>query len=96
MQAMGFPAFARGRCVYDSCHRQRVIEIDTSVEVGGVAIHSGDFIIADDDGIVIVPQQREQEVLQAAWNKVHAENVTRDAIKNGMGAVEAYEKYGVL
>jgi 4-hydroxy-4-methyl-2-oxoglutarate aldolase len=96
MKAMGFPAFARARSVYDSCHRQRIIEIDTRVEVGGVAIHSGDFIIADEDGIVIVPHEREQEVLQAAWEKVHAENVTRDAIRDGMGAAEAYETYGVL
>jgi 4-hydroxy-4-methyl-2-oxoglutarate aldolase len=96
MRAMGFPAFARGRCVYDSLHRQRVIEIDTSVVVGGVTIRSDDFVIADEDGVVIVPQEREQEVLQAAWKKVHAENITRDAIRDGMGAVEAYEKYGVL
>lgn len=96
MNAMGFPAFARGRCVYDSLHRQRVIEIDGAVEIGGVTIRSGDFVIADEDGVVIVPQEREQEVLQAAWEKVHAENVTRDAIRGGMGAAEAYEKYGVL
>jgi len=96
MRAMGFPVFARGRCVYDSLHRQRVIEIDGAVEVGGVSIRSGDFIIADQDGVVVVPQQQEQQVLQAAWDKVHAENVTRDAIRDGMGAVEAYQKYGVL
>ena len=39
------------------------------------------------DGVVIVPRDREQEVLQAAWDKVHAENVTREAVSNGMGAV---------
>ena len=96
MRAMSFPVFARGTCVYDSCHRQRITEIDSAVVVGGVTIHSGDFVIADEDGIVIVPQESEAKVLQAAWEKVHAENVTRDAIKKGMGAVEAYEKFGVL
>jgi regulator of RNase E activity RraA len=96
MRAMAFPVFARGRCVYDSCHRQRVIDLDHSVRIGGVTIRSRDLVIADEDGIVIVPHEREQEILQAAWRKVHAENVTRDAIKNGMGAVEAYKKFGVL
>lgn len=96
MQAMQFPVFAAGRSVYDSCNRQRIVEIDGTVMVGGVTIRGGDFMIADADGVVIVPREREQEILQAAWDKVHAENVTRDAIKNGMGAVEAYEKYGVL
>jgi hypothetical protein len=38
----------------------------------------------------------EEEVIRLAWQKVHAENVTRDAIRAGMKATAAYEKYGVL
>ncbi|MNY68094.1 hypothetical protein D3C86_2058020 [compost metagenome] len=52
--------------------------------------------MADQDGIVVVPQQVEAQVLAAALEKVSAENVTRDAIRNGMKAVEAYQKFGVL
>ncbi|QDV68469.1 4-hydroxy-4-methyl-2-oxoglutarate aldolase [Rosistilla carotiformis] len=96
MRAMEFPVFAAGRSVYDSCHRQRVTAFDEPVEIGGVTICSGDFVIADEDGIVIVPAARSEEILAAAWEKVNAENVTRDAIKEGMGAVDAYQKYGVL
>ena len=36
------------------------------------------------------------EAVRAAWEKVHAENETRDAIKAGMKAQEAWEKFGVL
>ena len=38
----------------------------------------------------------EKQALQRAWEKVHAENITRDAIKDGMKAVAAYKKFGVL
>ena len=96
MRAMPFPVFARGTCVYDSMNRQRVIDIDVSVQIDGVTIQPGDLVFADEDGVVVVPQEIEREAIQAAWNKVHAENVTRDAIKNGMKATAAYEKYGVL
>ena len=96
MSAMGFPVFARGRCVYDSMNRQRVIDIDVPVEIDGVRFAPGDLVIADDDGVVVVPQAVEADALRRAWDKVHAENVTRDAIKAGMKAVAAYEKYGVL
>ncbi len=96
MRAVGFPVFARGACVYDSLNRQRVIALDTPVNVGGVTISSGDLVIADEDGVVVVPQRVETETLGAAWEKVHAENVTRDAIRAGMKAAAAYEKYGVL
>lgn len=96
MRAMQFPVFARGTCVYDSMNRQRVIDIDVPVQIDGVTIRPGDLVFADEDGVVVVPPEIEREAIQAAWNKVHAENVTRDAIKNGMKATAAYEKYGVL
>ena len=96
MTAMGFAVFARGTCVYDSQNRQRVIDLDVPVQIDGVTLSPGDLVIADSDGVVVVPQNIEHEAIKRAWEKVHAENVTRDAIKNGMKAVSAYEKYGVL
>ena len=96
MTEMGFPCFARGTSPYDSQNRHRVVDIDVTVEIAGVRFCPGDLVIADVDGIVVVPQEAEQETIQAAWNKVHAENVTRDAIKAGMKATDAYRKFGVL
>jgi len=96
MTAMRFPVFARGRCVYDSLNRQRVVDVDIPVELAGVRFSPGDLVIADVDGIVVCPQEIETQAVRRAWEKVHAENVTRDAIKGGMKAVAAYEKFGVL
>jgi len=96
MTAMSFPVFARGRCVYDSLNRQRVVDIDVRVEIDGVTVAPGDLVMADADGVVVVPQHVETEVIRCAWNKVYAEDVTREAIRNGMKATEAYKQYGVL
>ena len=96
MREMGFAVFARGTCVYDSMNRQRVIDVDVPVEIDGVLFSPGDLVIADVDGVVVVPQRVEAEAIRRAWDKVHAESVTRDAIKGGMKAAVAYEKYGVL
>ena len=96
IREMGFPVFARGTSVYDSQDRQRVIDVDVPVEIAGVQFCAGDLIFADVDGIVVVPQPFEQEAIRRAWDKVHAENRTRDAIRSGMKATDAYEKYGVL
>ena len=93
---MNFPVFARSRCIYDSMNRQRVIDLDVPVQIDGVTFAPGDLVLADWDGIVVVPQEAEEEAIARAWQKVHDENVTRDAIKAGMKATEAYEKYGVL
>jgi regulator of RNase E activity RraA len=96
MAAMGFACFARGTSIYDSQNRQRVIDIDVTVEIDGVRFAPGDLVFADGDGVVVVPREVEQEAIARAWAKVHAENVTRDAIRAGMKAVAAYRKYGVL
>ena len=96
MRQMGFPVFALGACVYDSQNRQRVVDVDVPVEIDGVRFSPGDWVFADEDGVVVVPREIEEQALRAAWNKVHAENITRDAIKDGMKAAAAFEKYGVL
>jgi len=96
MTAMGFAIWARGTCLYDSKDRNRVIDIDVPVEIDGVRIAPGDLVVADIDGVVVVPQEVEAAVVRHAWDKVHAENMLRDAIASGMSATAAFNKYGVL
>ena len=96
IRAMNFPVFARDTCVYDSLNRQRVVDIDIPIELDGVAFHPGDLVFADEDGVVVVPQVVENEVVRRAWDKVNAENVVRDAIRNGLKSTEAFKKYGIL
>ena len=96
MRAMGFPCFARATIVYDSRDRQRVIDLDVPVEIDGVRFNSGDLVIADEDGVVVVPRAVETSVVRRAWDKVHAENRVRDAIKGGMKATTAFDTFGVL
>lgn len=96
MNEMGFMVFARGTCPRDSLHRQRVVAVDVSVEIGGVRIDPQDLVFADADGVVVVPRAVEREALDAAWNKVTAENCVRDEIRAGVPAGEVFKKYGVL
>jgi regulator of RNase E activity RraA len=96
MRDMGFPVYARGTCVYDSKDRQRVVDVDVTVEIDGVRFEPGALVIADEDGVVVVPREIEAEAVQRAWEKVTAENLVRDEIRAGMKATAAFAKYGVL
>lgn len=96
MQKLSFPVFARGKSIYDSLHRQRVIDVDIPVQIGGVIFEPGALVFCDEDGIVLIPLAVEEEAISRALRKVNDENITRDAIRSGMMATEAYEKYGVL
>jgi hypothetical protein len=45
---------------------------------------------------VVVPKRVEADVLKRAFDKVHGENQVRDAIRNGLGAVETFKRFGIL
>jgi regulator of RNase E activity RraA len=96
MRGMDFIVYARDRCPLDSKDRQRVIDLDVPVEIDGVRFGPGELVVADEDGVVVVPRAVEAAVVRRAWDKVHAENQVRDAIRGGMTATEAFAKYGVL
>lgn len=96
LRRMSFPVFARSTCPLDSRNRQRVIDVDVPVELGGVEIRPGDLLFADLDGVVIVPREAEEEAMERAWEKVHAENKVREAIRGGMKASAAFAKFGTL
>lgn len=96
IRSMNFSVFAIGTCVYDSLNRQRVVDVDVPVELDGVVFAPESLVFADEDGVVVVPREIEEQAIRKAWEKVHAENVVRDAIRAGMKATEAFQKYGVL
>ncbi len=96
IQAMGFPVFCRGVHPADSLGRIDVAEHDVPIVCGGVQVRSGDLVLADDDGIVTIPQAVVEETLARAEEKVRGENLVRRALAEGMTVTEAFRRYGVL
>ncbi|MAE62659.1 MAG: dimethylmenaquinone methyltransferase [Phycisphaeraceae bacterium] len=96
MTAMKFPVFSTGRSVYDAMHRIKAVDLDVDVDIADVRVQPGSIVIADIDGVVVVPKEVEEEAIRKAWNKVHDENRVRDEIAGGMKASEAWERYGIL
>lgn len=93
---MVFPVFHGGIGPLDTKGRARMVEMDTPVECGGVLIHPGDLIFGDVDGVVVIPQARAAAVLARAFEKVKAENTTRDELLAGSLLRDVYERHGVL
>src|SRR5439155_1501637 len=59
---MKFPVFARGLSPADSKGRLEVIAIRGTIPVAGVSVSNGDLLLADEDGVVVVPRDVEDEV----------------------------------
>lgn len=96
IKEMRLPVFCTGMRPLDSAGRGQVVSYDEPVVIDGVTIRSGDFVIADIDGVAIVPKEVEQSVLAAAWAKVAGENRTRDALLAGRLLRDVYAEFGVL
>ncbi len=94
--AMDFPVFCTARSPQDQKGRGRVIAYRTTIQIEDVTIQSGDLVVADMDGLVVIPQQVEQSVIDAALEKVSAENVVREELRSGQLTKVVYAKYGVL
>ena len=89
-----FPTFVRYRTPQDSVPRWRVADWGQPVTIGGVRVSLGDLIVADLDGVVVVPRRVAHEVLLRCERLVGTENKVRAAVKRGMAPLEAYEKFG--
>jgi 4-hydroxy-4-methyl-2-oxoglutarate aldolase len=93
---MGFPTFVAGISPEDSLGRIDVDAVDVPVECGGVTVQPGDLVIADHDGVVVVPSAVALEVLARAEEKVSGENLVREKLAQGMPVSEAFRTYGVI
>jgi regulator of RNase E activity RraA len=93
---MRFPVFATGMKPVDSAGRSEVVEYGTPVECGGVLVREGDLVVADVDGIIVVPRAVEDDAIRLALEKVAGENRMRDDIRAGMTLAEAFARHGIL
>lgn len=96
IREMGFPVFAKG--VRPTSSKGRVIAVDHGcpVEMGGVHVEQGDLVVADIDGVVVVPSGVVEEVVEKALDVVERETMTRDELRKGAGLYDVYKKYGTV
>lgn len=93
---LNFPTFSYGRYAQDQGPRGKVIDYRIPLEIEGVRINPGDLIVGDLDGVCVVPQAIEKEVIERALEKARGEKIVQKAIQGGMSAVEAFSKFGIM
>ena len=83
LEAMKLPVYARGLCP-NGCNRDGAGEVGGVIACGGVAVRPGDIIIADRDGVTVVPLADAAEVAKLSVEKVEAENNRAADIQKGV------------
>ncbi len=65
--AQGSPVFCSVRSMRHMAGRLELASVNKPITCGGVLVRPGDGIVADDDGIVVIPQEEAEEVAKRAW-----------------------------
>jgi regulator of RNase E activity RraA len=90
----GFPVFCSFLTPADIVERWLPERYGAPVVIGGVTIRTGDWLLGDRDGVVIIPGGLVDEVVARTEEVVATESDMRRALVGGMDPVEAYLKYG--
>jgi 4-hydroxy-4-methyl-2-oxoglutarate aldolase len=96
LQRERWPIFSRGGWGQDAAVRSSIIDYRVGIEVGAVRVEPGDLIVADADGVIVIPRDLEQDIVSGAVAKAAAEHEVREAISAGMSSATAWDQYGVL
>ena len=94
--ALGFPAFSRSRRPIDFRARLRIVDTDVPVTVGGVRIDPGAIVMADDDGVVVVPHGDEDRVLALARERASRETTVLAELLAGESLRAVWDRHRIL
>ena len=90
---LGFPVFCRYLTPSDIVERWMVQTMGEPITIGDVEIKTGDYIVADRDGAVVIPVSAASDVANRVDEVMNTENELRNMILDGMDPQEAYLKY---
>lgn len=90
----GYPLFTAGRYMRTGKDRVQVESVNTTVGIGTVRVASRDIVVADANGVVIVPREHARRVAQTARDIEATEAAIRERIAEGATIREAREALG--
>ena len=93
IKQLGWPVFFRYFTPKDVVGKWAVESMGKPIVIGEVEITSGDWLLADIDGVLVIPQSMIELVLDKTEEIMSTESELRMMILNGMDPQEAYKKY---
>lgn len=89
IKQLDFPVFCKGTTVAASGKAGNG-ELNVPISCGGVMIHPGDIIVGDADGVVVIPQASEQEILRKSQEKLEADRKREEKVSGNREEIIKY------
>ncbi len=96
LRKIGFPVFATGIVPSTSVHHYRFAGAQVPVTCNSVPVNPGDIVVADSDGVAVVPRAQAQPVLSLAQQMDYKEHSMYAVIEQLKSIVAAVKKFGRL
>ena len=96
LRKIGFPVFATGIVPSTSVHHYKFAGAQIPVVCNGVSVNAGDIIVADSDGVAVVPKAQAEKVLGLAQQMDFKEHSMYPVIEQLKSIVQAVKKFGRL
>ncbi|MEV5513136.1 4-carboxy-4-hydroxy-2-oxoadipate aldolase/oxaloacetate decarboxylase [Streptomyces flaveolus] len=89
LRAMGFPAWSAAVSPQGTV-KATGGSVNVPIVIGGQVIRPGDVIVADDDGVVVVPRERARDTAEASEARERKESAARAAFQEGQLGLDRY------
>ncbi len=102
LKAMNFPVWAKSICAAGTDRGQAGGNVNLPIRCGGVEVNAGDIIVADDDGVCVVPFKSLKKTLERVEGRLKREESIKARLRSGesgldvFGAREQLDKLGVV
>jgi 4-hydroxy-4-methyl-2-oxoglutarate aldolase len=91
LRTAGFPVFAAGICIRGTIKDPTsAIAVSTTIRIGDVSVRPGDLVVADVDGVVVIPADDAAEVLRASAERDEREEKIIDRVRAGESTLSIY------
>lgn len=96
VKSLDFPTFSTGYSCADVKKRATTESFNKKICVQNIEVHPGDLIYGDNDGIVVIPQKYEREILNRAFEVIDKETKVRTSITTGAEAKSIVSTIGAF
>jgi regulator of RNase E activity RraA len=91
---LNYPIFSRSYSMRTGKDRVQVEAVNSAVNIGNARVHPGDLLRGDSDGVLVIPQAHEDEVLAVAEEIDAKEEQIRRLVVDGISLTEARRQIG--
>jgi 4-hydroxy-4-methyl-2-oxoglutarate aldolase len=88
VRKLDYPVWSRGQTPKTGKYRVEAMEINGPISIAGIRVNPGDLIIADDSGVVVIPHERVEEVLEKTIAATKKEDEVVRLIEQGASVKE--------